>query len=567
MPRNLCPYSRFGIIVSCIFLVGFCISFSGVAFSATGEGLYESRLDKGLSNTEPYSYLLMERARENNGRAWELLSLAKRYSPDFPPVYFELAREDFSLSGEGVFEGLDYFRQGIRAYARNFWWEFSLVGLLYKSLILSFIFSLLFVLIVRLVMDSGLVFHDGAEDRRRLILLVVPIVLSLFGPVGLISGIFFVIGSYFRKENKAVVYASLLFFLASPILLNLGERLFSAPSAGLRAIVAVNEGKDNEYALWVNGRKGDFASRFSYALALKREGRYEEAIEAYRSLTTRSYKQDPRVFTNLGNAYYAVGDMKAAMDSYDRSIEMRPGPAALYNLSQLYRVMLDFKKGDEYFQKAARLNPAAVSRFTSIGGPTPNRFVVDETLPISRLWEYAIEKQEGNTGTFPVVTILAALCAMSCFYLVDRSMRYRAHRCSRCGAIFCSRCSRTLTWGEMCPRCYRSLIKIEEVDSRERIAGLLSIHRSQARRRKVARVLSYTIPGVAQIYTGRILSGMLLLWLFLSGGILLVLSRMSIAVIVPFTHRWTALPAIAFMGLIYVVSIFSLRRRISRGWL
>lgn len=567
MPRNLGLHSKFMSVVFCVILISSWIYVCGLAFCAAGEDLYDSRLDKGLSNTDPYSYLLIERAREDNNRAQEFLSLAKRYSPDLPVVYFELARKDFSLSGQGIFEGLDYFRQGIRAYTRNFWWEFTLAGLLYASLVLSFILSLLLVLIVRLLMDAGLVFHDGAEDRRRLILLTVPIVLSLFGLVGLIPGMFFVIGLYFRKKNKVVVYASLLFFLASPVLLNIGVKFFSAPSADLRAIVAVNEGKDNEYALWTSGGRSDFASRFSYALALKREGRFQEAIEAYRSLTTRAYKQDQRVYTNLGNAYYAAGDMEAAIDSYHRSLEIKPSPAALYNLSQLYRVMLDFKKGDEYFQRAARLDPAAVSRFTSIGSPTPNRFVMDEALPISRLWGYAMTEQKGNTGKFPVLLIVTALCMVIGFYLIDRNMRYRAHRCNRCGAVFCSRCSRTLTWGEMCPRCYHSLIKIEEIDSRERIAGLLSIHQSQARRRTVARALSYAIPGAGQIYSGRIISGLLLFWLFLSGGILLVLSRMSLPALVPFTHYWIALPAIAFMGLIYIVSILSLRRRISRGWL
>ena len=567
MTKDYRLHSRFGTVAFGILLFVVCTSCCGVALCAETGDLYDSRLDKGLFNTEPYSYLLIEMAHEDGGRARELLSLAKRYSPDLPLVYFELAREDLSLSGQGVFEGLDYFRQGIRAYGRNFWWEFTLAGLVYASLMLSLALSLLLVLIVRLVMDSGLVLHDAAEDRRRLIILTVPVVLSLFGPVALLAGMFFLIGLYFRRENKAIVYASLLLFLFSPVLLSIGEKFFTAPSANLRAVVAVNEGKDNEFALWASKGRSDFASRFSYALALKREGRYQEAIEAYRSLTDASYRQDPRVYTNLGNAYYAGGDTEAAMDSYRKSLGIRPRAAALYNLSQLYREALDFAKGDEYFQEAARLDRAAISRFTSVAGLTPNRFVVDETLPISVLWENAMAKGGWSPGAFPIIVIIIALAMTAAYYVVDRNMRYRAHRCKRCGAIFCSKCSRTLTWGEMCPRCYRSLIKIEEVDSRERIAGLLSIHQSQARRRRIARALSYAVPGAGQIYSGRILSGLLFLWLFFFGGLLLVLSRMSLAALVPFTHGWAAPPALAFMVFIYAVSVFDLKRRISRGWL
>ncbi len=559
--------SRPGSVVFYILSVVLCVSCCRVAFCATTGDLYDSRLDKGLFNTEPYSYLLMETAREDGTGAHELLSQAKRYSPDLPLVYFELAKEDLSLSGQGIFEGLDYFRQGIRAYGRNFWWEFTLAGLLYAGLTLSLALSLLIVLIVRLVMDGGLVLHDAAEDKRRLIILAVPVILSFFGPIALIAGVFFLVGLYFKRENKVVVYVSLLFFLLSPVLLIIGEKFFSAPSADLRAVVAVNEGKDNEFALWVSKGRSDFASRFSYALALKRGGLYQEAIDAYKGLTDRSFGQDPRVLTNLGNAYYANGDREAAMDSYRKSIEIRPRPAALYDLSQLYREALDFAKGDEYFQEAARLDRAAISRFTATAGLTPNRFVVDETLPISALWAYAMAKGGWSFGAFPIIEIIIALAATAAYYVLNRNVRYRAHSCKRCGAIFCSRCSRTLTWGETCPRCYRSLIKIEGVDSRERIAGLLSIHQSQARRRKIAKALSYAVPGVGQIYSGRILSGLLYLWLFLFGGLLAILGGVSPAALAPFNHGWIAPPAIAFMVFVYIISVFNLKRRISRGWL
>ncbi len=539
----------------------------GIASSETTWDLYDSRLEKGLVNTEPYSYLLIDMARKDPGRALEYLSLARKYSPDLPLVYFELAKKSFSLSAKGVFQGLDYFRQGIRAYGRNFWWEFTITGLLYASLFISFLFSLLLLLVFRLVTDAGLFLHDVAEERKRLALLLVPVILSFFGPVALVAGLLFLLGLYFKKENKTVVYASLLIFLLWPMILGTGVKFFSAPSPDLRAVVAVNERKDNGYALRVSRGRTDFASRFSYALALKREGSYEEAIRTYKDLTDHSYRQDPHVYVNLGNAYYATGNTEAAKSSYLKSLEMASLPSALYDLSQIHREMLDFTKGDEYFLEAAKLDPVAVSRFTSIAGLTPNRFVVDETLSISVLWQYAMAKGNtylGKLGTLISIIAFALICG---FYLLDRNVKHRAHRCKRCGAVFCSRCSRALTWGEMCPNCFNSLIKIDELDSRERIARLLAIYQSQTRRRNVAKVLSLLIPGGGHIYSGRILSGLLWLWPFLFAAILLVLTAVPFAGLVPFDHGWVRPFAVLLMGFIYVISVSNLRRRINRGWL
>jgi len=529
------------------------------------EDLYESRLSRGLSTTEPYSYLLIGKAHQEPGNAEDFLKMAKQYSPDLPAVYFGLASE--SLSTGGIFQAIDYFREGIKAYGRNFWWEFTLAGLLYSSILISFALSLVLILIIRLFMDAGLVSHDGMEDRKRLILVLVPVVLSPFGPVALIAGMFFLIGIYFKKENKAVVYAALLFFLFSPTLLNVEHKFFSAPSPELRAVVKVNEGKDNRYALWAIKGREDFASQFSHALALKREGNYHEAIEGYLSLMGGSRRSAPRLFVNLGNAYYAIQDRAAAEDSYQKALQRSPLPSAYYNLSQLHREMLDFAKGDEYFLEAAKLNPEAVSIFTSRSGTGPNRFVVDEILPSSVLWEYALGTGNGSLYRFPLLITLMAILMIPGFYLLNRGTRHRAQRCKRCSEVFCSRCSKVIVWGELCPRCYTSLTKMDEVDSKERIARLLSIYESRTRRRKRAKILSCVLPGTGQIYSGKILLGLLLLWPFSFSLVLFVFNNLPMVGILPFSHTWITPLAVMLMGFTYLFSILHIGRGIRKGWL
>ncbi len=530
------------------------------------EDIYESRLDKGLRNSEPYSYLLMEMARQDRANARGLLNEARRYSPDLPAVYFELGRENFSLSAKGLFQGLDFFRQGLRAYGRNFWWEFSLAGLLYLCLSFSLFLSIVVVLLIRVSPEAGLILHEAMEERKRLLLFAIPAVLSLLGPIAFLAGALFLIGLYLKKENKAVTYAAVLFLLFSPVIMRGAWTFLSAPST-LKAVVSVNEGKDNRYALWVLKGRDDFASLFSYALALKREGNYQEAAEANGRLISRLPKPDARVYINLGNSFYGSQTLDSAKESYQRSIGITPLPSAYYNLSQVYRETLDFVKGDEYFLEAARLSPEAVSRFSAVLSSNPNRFVVDETLPASLFWEYALADRNGRWSFLEVATIFIALVMIPGFYLLDKRIKYRAQRCKRCGAVFCSKCSREITWGEMCPRCYGSLIKIDEVDSKERIARLLSIYQTQAKRRKTARLASYILPGAGQIYSGKVLAGMIFLWPFLFSLTLLLANSFPAAGPFPFCHVWISPLALVLLMLSYASSVLHLKRRIQKGWL
>jgi tetratricopeptide (TPR) repeat protein len=556
-------------ILSLLFIVVFLmgdIPAVGVHPCFASEDLYKSRLDKGLFNTEPYSYLLMEMARADREGAGELLQKAKKYSPDLPAVYFAFGRESLSPSPSGIFQGFDYFRQGMKAYGRNFWWEFNLAGLIYISLIISCALSLFVVLAIRFPLETALLLHDGVEERRKLFLLLIPLFLSLLGPIAFIAGIFFIIGFYFKRENKALVYVSLLFFLSLPVLQKGMDIFLSAPPA-LKAIADVNEGKENLYALRTLKGRGDFASLFSYALAEKREGNYQDAIDAYKRLVRHPSPSAPSVYVNLGNTYYAAGDIDAALDAYRKSIEIVRSPLAFYNLSQVYRGMLDFEKGDEYFLEAAKLSPESVSRYASVTGMNPNRFVVDDTLPMSALWEYALSMKNSSFSPLPFVVLLIAAVLIPGFYLLDKKMKYQAHRCRRCGEVFCMKCSRTLAWGEMCPSCYQSFIKIDEVDSKERVTRLLSIYQTQTKRRKETKLLSYLIPGAGQIYSGKLLLGLLIVWPFLFAVTLLVMSNLPIMRNFPFTHGWILPLSVMLMGITYTVSVLYIRRRIHRGWL
>jgi tetratricopeptide (TPR) repeat protein len=384
--------------------------------------------------------------------------------------------------------------------------------------------------------------------------------LALLGFVAFIAGVFFLIGLYFSSRGKSIVYAAFLVLLVSPLMGRTADIFLSPPSPELRAIVAVNEGKDNRYALMNLKPGGDFAETFSHALALKREGYYEQAIALYKTLI--SQRGDPLVYINLGNAFYALKNLEAATEFYKMSIGIKPLPAAFFNLSQVHRDQFDFIKGEEYFLEAAKLDSESTSRFAAISGRSPNRSVIDEALPISAIWEYA--KGKGRISSLPFILGVIMITAFS---LLNKKMKVRAHQCKRCGAIFCSKCSRTLAWGDMCPQCYNFLMKMDQMDSRERIERLLSIYHNQTKRRRKIKLLSSIIPGAGQVYAGRLVAGFLFLWLFLFSLSLIVISRFPFAGLFPFTHGWLTTLAIILLSFAYISSIFYMRKGITKGWL
>jgi hypothetical protein len=536
-----------------------------------GEDIYETRLNSGLRSTEAYSYRLMEKAREDRAGSVQLLKEAAKISPDLPPVYFALAKARFSPSSTGVFESVEYVIEGISAYTRNFWYSFSLAGSLFFGILLSFVIAMVIVVATRGPGDLPLFAHDLSEAKYLLFLLVLLIVISGMSPLLFIAGMLVLLGMYMKKLDRIVVYIFLAFLVFSPLLFRAsGLFLNTLSSSQLKAIAAVNESKDNTYALTALKMNDDYPSLFSYALALKREGHYDEAVAAYQKLLQK--RLDPEVYVNLGNCYVGLKNMAGAFAAYQKALEIKPLASAYYNLSQISRESLDFRKGDEYFKQALAINRDAVAGYRSIYSRNPNRFVVDETLPFSELWALALRSVGdapalGASVLPPAFLSGAALLLLMLNFLLNTVIRERAYRCKRCSTILCPRCEYRLTWGSMCQACYASIVKLDELEVKERVSRLLSIYEHQKRRRNIMKALSFVMPGVPQIYAGRILPGLLFLWPFLFFLILPFTNQVFTGGGIFFSHSFFTWSAIFFAGLIYIISNIITIQRIAKGWL
>ena len=534
------------------------------------QDFYDSQLNKGIWNSDVYSYLLIQQAHENRIDRVRLMEEAQRYSPDLPAAYFELSKANLSFKPIGMFETINYMLQGILAYQKNFWWSFMLATSLFISVTLSFVIAFMLIIIIRIPQEVSFLSHDILESKSRLFLLLI-LIFSIFGPLYLIGGILIMFSVYMKKWDKIVVYLFVVFLLLTPWIFHMFAKSLNAPTSNkLKAVVQVNESRGNEYALSVLKDSTDTVELFSYALALKRTGNCREAIHIYKRLL--AIRPDPRVYNNLANCYVALHDLEKAKGLYKKSINMRPMPTSLYNLSQVHRATLNFAKGEEYFLAAQKMNRDVVWGYREIYSTHPNRLVIDVGLSIGILWKYFFKNID---GVFPITyTMLPsvfwaviALMMGALLYLANRFYRYNAYRCNRCGTILCNKCEKRLLWGNMCLPCYRSLVKLDELDSRERITRILTVYEYRKKRRDILKILAYVVPGSAQIYAGDVLYGFLLLWPFLFLLFLPIMNLFFSMMSPGFSHLWINILSLFLLFILYFASNIMTRRRLAKGWL
>jgi len=547
--------------------------------SSLGEDLHERQLKRGLRNSDTYACMLINKPPVDREEKITELKKAVMLSPDLPEAYFALAAAGFSFKVQDILDSIGNLVEGVNAFSRNFRLSFTFTGFIFFCLFLSLLITFAATAAITLFSDISLISHDIRETPSTAILLPVLALISFLSPLLFIAGILVMTGLYFRRKDKAVVYFYLGFLILSPVLLASASRLVSmASSTGLRAVTQVNESRDNDYALEVLQVNNNFPALFSYALALKRTGQYEQAIAAYKSLLER--KADPRVLVNLGNCYVGLYNFeegkKAYLDeaigNYSASLKIRPTAAAYYNLSQLSREMLAFSQGEEYFKAALKIDRAAVAAYRSISGRSPNRMVADETLSTAELWSYPTEKRfkadAFGLSVLPIAAVAAiALFLLAAFHMMAGRSGHRAYRCRKCRTILCPKCEKYASWENMCAQCYNSLVRLDGLDAKERVARILSIHDRQRRHRNIMKVLSFILPGAAQIFAGRVLYGVLFMWPFLF--FVLVPPAMGSFALgnQHITQMILTAASLCIAAALYSIFNFVTGKRISKGWL
>jgi len=529
--------------------------------------IYDEQLNRGILNLEYYVYSILEKNKQNGYKDFPIKDLLK-YAPDMPALYFELSKQRFDFTPLGILESFDYLIKGISKYKDNFWWLFSILSATSLSFILSFILAIIVVVLLTFSKSLPLISHDINEDKKRIMIFLI-FLLSFLGVFYFIGCCLLIVSLYLKHRERFILYIYLIFLLISPIVFYISSFVVNLPlSPKLKAIVEVNEAKGNAYALSTLKSGRDYVERFSYALALKREGMYDEAIDVYKDLLKE--KEDFIIYNNLANCYVGMNDLRKALEFYQSAINIQPNATTFYNMSQVYREMLDFEKADNYFSLSSKKDFNKIIRYRSISNNNPNRFVIDIGLPTQTIFKYAVlntSYRNLDTSVLPLYYYpIAAIIILALYLYLMQRLKVNAYSCKRCGSVFCKKCEKRLFWGDMCLQCYRSLIKLDELEPKERISRLLKIYEYRSKKRNIIKILNMLVPGTGHVYAGSILQGLLFLWPLFFFTTLIILNCFCSFGINGYTHYWLNIICLLLIAFTYIITNLITKRRLTRGW-
>ncbi|MFC1769660.1 hypothetical protein ACFLZI_01230, partial [Nitrospirota bacterium] len=490
-------------------LMSVVILLVGSMAMASSEDVREQVLDRGLRGSDAYASSLVAKASALEGHEkFALLREAIAASPDTPAFYFEMAWAKLP----NIIDTTTYIIQGIGVYKKSFWWMLSFQGMLTVCAYIALLVTLVMTVIVRIPRDIPLLVHDINESKAKLLIPLFIAGFAALGPLYVFGALLIIPSLYASKMNKTGVYLAALLLMSTPATVSLLDTNLSASTPITKAIVSVNENSDNMLALEVLEGREDFASRFSYAIALRREGRAAEAIAIYNGLIAEN--KDSRLYTNLGNAYVALDKSEEAKEAYNSSISARKSATALYNLSQVFRDELNYKEGDMLFDEAQVLDSVTISRLAALVGKHHNRRVFDENLTKGEILSSLRERKSSVLSILkypPMVGAGAGLGILILFILLENTMNRRSYRCKNCNKVACSACS---DMKKMCSDCHAKMAGDDDNSPRARLARMLSANEQKNRMMNIIRLLSFLPPGIVQLYSGRVFSGIMFLWFF-----------------------------------------------------
>ena len=231
---------------------------------------------------------------------------------------------------------------------------------------------------------------------------------------------------------------------------------------------------------------------------------------------------------NLGNLLYLNNEFQAAMAEYEKAEAADPRLAtAFYNHSVAAGETYKFDLQKEMIAKTRDVDAAFADR---MGRNQPPQKIVMYKPPIAEAWKIsdrlanrpAARALFGNYSTFepmraatsPITigAIVALLLALLLFVLRRRTGY--ANACIKCGRTFCSRCKSARESTTYCTQCIHIYLKRDGVslDTKRRKLEEVGGHQTGVTRRN--RLFATFLPGSAQLMEGRIVAGLLGVFLF-----------------------------------------------------
>lgn len=236
---------------------------------------------------------------------------------------------------------------------------------------------------------------------------------------------------------------------------------------------------------------------------------------------------DLMAYVNLGNVYYSQGMYEKALEGYRKGAQIDDSDAAgQYNLAQAYIKTLLLAESSKALNKAAE---GGIERIKEAYAhmALPSARIYPKTFGNGRLWRIALQEGAAYQSDFisemlqPILRMTTRTCAwlflgvLMLVMILTPFFRRRnlTFQCSNCGELTCDNCCDDSSGNYLCASCSGA---IDGVSSDRVVEALLRQRRHVVlvRRRRAIRFLTLWLPGMRDIYYGRLARGLFLTVIF-----------------------------------------------------
>ena len=594
---------RIPAIAVCLFAASLALSATARAQSTTTSATdatavtdalnqkYDTGVTRALAPAQAcYRQALVLIAAGNSTEAIRLLEAAATFDPAFPDARFTLARV---LSFRDPGRAIAALTEGFRILGRSYPWQRHLLANTATGLMAVWMISLMLAVAGIAFRHLPHLLHIVREllspvptRGTRAAATVTALSPALWG-LGLapILTVFAGLISFRFGKREALLVA---LFLISALCLTGGIGAI-APWAGSPTLEepsllvdrAVNSGYDADLAAaliaWETKDATEPLFPFALGSMARRSGDFDMA-ERQLTLAAVLKPRTSWILTNLGNVYFAREDYPRARQTYEAAAEAAPAAVEPhFNLAQVYTKQLMFTEASREQSRASSIAFERVRDFSRWTAPQLNRTVMDAAPPVQSLWGLAgrFAPQRGPSayqGNFllqwvdhlapPAPFALVFIPALFLIFagvgqLLGRSLP--TYHCSNCQKVICRRCVKRMQQRAFCDDCFKA---VKELKSTEFTRLLLTRKgQSAARRRTTGQaILTFVLPGAAQMLRGATLSGFLALLVMSFAAILVIWNGAIVPSldVLPFQMGGWAkrIPLVLLFLVIYAITVY-----------
>ncbi len=385
--------------------------------------------------------------------------------------------------------------------------------------------------------------HIPLADIFKMLVILIPVVmLRNFYLIYLIYGLLLIVIMEKKEKNwlRLNLISILLLFIAFMPINNLISFLN-------------NYGQEYQYYEIVNYdifhemKVNSAQEKEMYAYALKKQNRFEEALDLYEELYYGGHR-NTAIANNLANIYFEYEEYSLADSLYQSSFRYDESPVPYFNLGLLKLHLIEYTESSHYMDEAKNRGFSSDSKKTIDLAPSNQDFY---------RWIMAQELEtEGKIKTILIIPFLIL------FFLTFIPVRIAPpYYCNTCGRPICPTCTNEIENETICGDCFTKFKSTKRQEIEADLRQSVSMNR-QRLNNAVKFLINLIIPGGGLIFIKKHLAGLIFIFIAMLNYVPLLMPNIFIKpagwIVLPFKSIFFLSAAVCLL-ISYLLSFLMMR--------